>query len=57
MELIKKFLFIHLIEIENKLLADNIELIIGKKKNMVYIKFIHFDSYYPMPIKELEKLN
>lgn len=57
MELIKKFLFIHLIEIEKKLLADNIELIVGKKKNMAYVKFIHFDGYYPIPFNELDKLN
>ena len=57
MDLIKNFLFIHLIEIEKKLLADNIEFIIGKKKDVVYIKFIQFDGYYGMSLEELEKLN
>ena len=57
MDLIKDFLFIHLIEIEKKLLADNIELVIGKKRDMAYVKFIHFDGYYGITFEELEKLN
>lgn len=56
-EQIKKYLFYHLKELEEKLLADNIYRVIGKNKKLIYIEFIQFYGIYPIEIKELKLLN
>ena len=44
-------------EIEEKLLADNIQFVLGKKKNLIYIKFIQFPNPFPISEDELIRLN
>ena len=56
-EQIKKYLFYHLREIEEKLLADSIYRVIGKNKKLIYIEFIQFYGIYPIEIKELKLFN
>lgn len=55
--LIKEYLFSYLLEIEQKLLVDNVFNIIGKTKNLLLIEFIRIQGVYITNLNELKLWN
>lgn len=55
--LIKQYLFSYLIELEQKLLVDNVFNIVGKVKNFIMIEFIRIQGVYVIDITELKAWN
>lgn len=52
MQTIKQFLTFHLKEIEQKMIAESIEFVVGQQNENIFVKFIQFPDYFPMS-KEL----
>lgn len=55
--LIKGYLFYYLLELEQKLLADNVFNIVGKAKNFLLIEFIRIQGVYIINLDELKSWN
>lgn len=55
--LIKEYLFSYLLELEQKLLVDNVFNILGKTKNLLIIEFIRIQGVYIINLHELKLWN
>ena len=55
--LIQQYLSTYLIELEQKLLVDNIYSIVGKTKNFLIIEFIRIQGVYVINLNELKSWN
>lgn len=56
-EILRNYLLNYLVELEQKLLIDNIYNVIGKSRNMIFVEFIRLKGVYAMDLKELKLWN
>lgn len=56
-EILRKYLLTYLLELEQKLIIDNIYNVIGKSKKTIYIEFIRLNGVYMVDLNELKLWN